>query len=474
MNSDQLTAAAQTVVQLGEYLLELQGQVLNVFRPEIIAARGYVTPNEEIRVRQLQLSYWTARNALFELVTEIRRDPERIDRATPAQFLVALAAAALLVDAARFLRETFHRVHIVRRKLDEPDPVYGIPPRMYDNIQKSLTSPYHAWHLWQATRYYDHRRDGLCTAAAAEGLQPLVTIIDRLRDRLRPSLWLYLRTQLRVRGRRAIRRIGRDGLGRVVYALQTAVGSGIAEVFVRPGHAPSLPRDIRGQLIGLLRPGDVLIVRKEFAATNYFLPGYWPHAALFLGRPSDLAGLGIADHEDLRPRTAQLAAVTPLTGVLLPNEHHTWTDGNEHPCILEAMKDGVKIRSVNSVLNSDSVVIIRPMLDAQHIGHALSQAMRHEGKAYDFDFDFSVSHRLVCTEVIYRAFDGVGGMRFNLGRHVGRFALAASELVNMALEQRCFEIVAVYSPVHEPTVQFGAAAVDVIHRAERTGPPRAF
>jgi hypothetical protein len=470
MSSEQLTAAEETVTQLGDYLQELQAQVAQKFRPEAIVARGYVTPSEEIQVRQLQLSYWKTRNALFELVWDIWRSIERIDRATPQQFLIALAAAALLVDAARFLRETFHGVKVVRRKLDEPDPIYGIPPRMYDDVQKSLTSPYHAWHLWQATRYYDRHRDKLRQAAAVNGLEPLVEIIDRLRDRLRPSLGLYLRTRLRVRGRRAIRHIGRDVLGRGIYALQTAIGSGMAEVFVRPGHAPSLPRDIRGQVIRLLQPGDVLVARKEFAATNYFLPGFWPHAALFLGRPSDLAECGIADHEHVRPRLSQFNSMTPLTGVLMPNDAHAWSEGAEHPCILEAMKDGVKIRSVNSVLNSDSVVIVRPLLHVSLIGSALVRALVHEGKAYDFDFDFSVSHRLVCTEVVYRAYDGVGEVKFNLQRHVGRFALAASELLHMATEKQHFELVAVFSPAHAATLQTGRAAIDIVRRAEQSGP----
>jgi hypothetical protein len=194
---------------------------------------------------------------------------------------------------------------------------------------------------------------------------------------------------------------------------------------------------------------------------------------LFLGRPGDLASCGIADHEHVRPRAAQLAAITPLTGVLMPNEANAWSDGDEHPCILEAMKDGVKIRSINSALNSDSVVVIRPLLDASQVGCAMAQALMHEGKAYDFDFNFGQSHRLVCTEVVYRAYEGVGGIQFNLRRHVGRFALAASELVSMALEKRHFELVAVYSPAHAATVQSAEAAIEVIRRvqAARAGAP---
>ena len=51
---------------------------------------------------RLHLSYAKSRMALLELVAEIRREAEALDHATPQQFLVTLASAALLVDAARF------------------------------------------------------------------------------------------------------------------------------------------------------------------------------------------------------------------------------------------------------------------------------------------------------------------------------------------------------------------------------------
>jgi hypothetical protein len=211
-----------------------------------------------------------------------------------------------------------------------------------------------------------------------------------------------------------------------------------------------------------------LVVRKEFAATNYFLPGYWPHAALYLGRASDLANCGITDHEHVRSRLAKLVEATPVTAVLVPNQSNAWSDGGQHPCVLEAMKDGVKIRSINSVLNSDSVVVIRPLLAPNDIAFALTQAMMHEGKPYDFDFNFCASHRLVCTEVVYRAYEGVAGVQFDLRRHVGRFALAANELLRMALARRHFELLAVYSPAHAPTLQLGSNAGEIVERVDGT------
>jgi hypothetical protein len=262
--------------------------------------------------------------------------------------------------------------------------------------------------------------------------------------------------------------VGRDVLGRGIYALQKAVGCGLAEVRVRPGHAPSLPRSIRGGVVRLLRPGDVLVVRKEFAVTNYFLPGHWPHAALYLGRASDLAASPAAGERHLGSRLAQLSAATPRTAVLSPDLDNCWADDREHPCVLEAMKDGVRIRSINSPLSSDSVVILRPLLDEKQVAAALAQALQHEGKPYDFDFDFCASHRLVCTEVVYRAYEGVGGVQFDLRRHAGRFALSAGDLLRMALSRRYFELVAVYSPSHSPQIEERTAAEEIVRQVEGT------
>jgi hypothetical protein len=240
----------------------------------------------------------------------------------------------------------------------------------------------------------------------------------------------------------------------------------MSEVSLSPGHRPGLPPGIRAEVVALLRPGDVLVVRKEFAATNYFLPGYWPHAALVLGAAGDLHRLGIADNEHVRARL-QLLENAPQS-----RDRAAALSGGS-PLVLEAMKDGVRVRSIDSPLASDSVIVLRPKLATPQIACALAQALMHEGKPYDFDFDFSRSHRMVCTEVVYRAFEGVGDVRFELPRHVGRFALAAGDLLRMALAERHFSLIAAYAPADGPTLMFGEAAAEVVRRREgaRSPPP---
>ena len=172
----------------------------------------------------------------------------------------------------------------------------------------------------------------------------------------------------------------------------------------------------------------MLVVRKEYAATNYFLPGYWPHAALVLGSLDDLQRLGVSRHEHVSPRLRLCEAIVAELAQRDPD--------SPQPLVLESMKDGVRVRSIGSPLASDSVIVLRPLLEPELVGQALAQAFLHEGKPYDFDFDFNCSHRMVCTEVVYRAYDGVGNVKFELPRHLGRYALAAGDLLRMALAER--------------------------------------
>ena len=90
----------------------------------------------------------------------------------------------------------------------------------------------------------------------------------------------------------------------------------------------------------------------------------------------------------------------------------------------------------------------------------------HEGKPYDFDFDFCASNRLVCTEVVYRAYEGIAGIQFALERHAGRFALASGDLLRMALNEQHFQIIAVYSTPHAPIIQTGPPAIEIVRNIE--------
>ena len=452
MFPESTVSGARTVIDITVHFEHLKQVAASLFEKSSASKRGYFTPSEDERVRQLLVSYWQSRNALIELVVTLHRTSELTDttetfssQQRAADFLVAWTGALVLVDAARFLRDNCSNRPTVLTKLNEAEPSFGIAAGTYDRIQASLTSPVHVWHLYHAREYWKANRNLLAEIAHDTELAPLVDISDRMQAVLNVDIQEYAVSRLRTRARQA-KTTGRDLITRALYGLQKAVSSLVSGKYTQLGHQPRLPPDIVKQIRQLIQPGDIFVNRKEYAVTNYFLPGFWPHAAFYIGQTNQLEQMGFADHPHGKPRWQRILTC----------------DQTDSGRVVEALKDGVRIRSLSSPFAADAVTVIRPILPNKLITEAIARALFHDGKPYDFDFDLTRSDRLVCTEVVYRSYEGLAGIRFPLTQRAGRMTLAAQDLLQMALNRQHFEIIAVYAPNYLPAVTTGSAAADVL------------
>jgi hypothetical protein len=92
----------------------------------------------------------------------------------------------------------------------------------------------------------------------------------------------------------------------------------------------------------------------------------------------------------------------------------------------------------------DAFLLLRPRYSSpQQQKEAVEHALQHEGKLYDFEFDFTRSDRLVCTEVVYRSLEGHDGFHFDLIRKAGRVTLPAEDLLRQALDSGRMDVIAV-------------------------------
>lgn len=456
MLPESLVSGARTVVGIADHFEQLKQNAATLLDAGTASSRGYFTPSEDERVRHLLVSYWQSRNALIELVVSMHRSyassggVDRKSEQSPEHhrngaFLVAWAGALVLVDAARFLRLNCNDRPIVLQKLNEPEPHFGIPSGTYDRIQKSLTSPVHAWHLYHAREYWSQNEGELVDVSRGTELEPLIEIARRILAVHQIGLQDYAVDRLRTRARQ-MKTTGRGALDRALYGLQKTVSRLISGKFTQIGHKPQLPAEIAAQVRQLIRPGDIFVNRKEYAITNYFLPGFWPHAAFYIGQTDQLQQMGIADHAHGKPRWRRLLECDAL----------------DSGRVVEALKDGVRIRSLASPFAADAITVIRPTLPVEVVTEAIARALFHDGKPYDFDFDLTRSDRLVCTEVVYRSFDGLAGIQFPLTPRAGRMTLAAEDLLQMALTKQHFEVVAAYAPGYSSTVTTDSTAADVL------------
>jgi hypothetical protein len=457
MEHSETVQGAYAVVNVAAHFTELKLRAQHLRERATAQDRGYFSPEEDLEVQNLLGSYWSARNALLEFLREYQQDraPDaEPDRAWQhREFVAAFAAALVLVDAARFLREQFHELPLLRGKLNESARELAVPAGCYDQVQASLFGMRHAWHLYHAIGYFQANTAALREVTTDAPFSQFWPIIESLEHRLDIPLSQYTQARLRARGRSIIRRLTLKPLQMAMYGLQKLAGVMLAEKYVRWGHEPSLPSTIRQQLELILRPGDILVVRKEFALTNYFLPGYWPHAALYLGTPQELEQLGLSTDPSIGSRWEKISAASRT---------------DEPLRALESMKDGVHLRPIDSPYRCDSIVVLRLPCGPAEIAEGLSRALKHEGKPYDFSFDFGRADQLVCTEVAYRAFEGVAGMSFPLVRRAGRPTLSGSDLTGLAIDGKVVHPVAVFAPrLSDNTLAVGDACQPILRQAHR-------
>lgn len=72
--------------------------------------------------------------------------------------------------------------------------------------------------------------------------------------------------------------------------------------------------------------------------------------------------------------------------------------------VAESISPRTVINSLDRSLAADHVAVFRPTVtDADRIA-AITDAFGHIGKPYDFEFDFNVTTRIVCTELVYRGY----------------------------------------------------------------------
>jgi hypothetical protein len=156
-----------------------------------------------------------------------------------------------------------------------------------------------------------------------------------------------------------------------------------------------------------------VIERRNWYLSNAFLPGYWPHAAMYVGTADELRALGLDGDSRVAKHLAAFAR----------------PDAAGHPrAFIEAMSEGVVFTSAeHSVGEADSVAVLRLRASPEQIKETIARAFSHAGKPYDFDFDFFSADKLVCTEVVYRACGHL--IEFPLVKILGTKTLPAVEIV---------------------------------------------
>ncbi len=369
---------------------------------------SYYRQADDDEIRRMVVTFLALRDATLRTAWAYERHGQ-LDPGVARERAARLHATALILSydlAARFVRE-FGDKPAARRKINEAEPRWNLPAGTYDTLRGAL-----------AIREYRRLLERALAFAPAPDAPPappgFAPALSAARERLadHPPSWFAAKLAA---GADELH----DAAGAGFYRASSGVSTLIGDTRLR---APREGRALisSGQLAelhGRLRPGDILIERRNWYLSNAFLPGYWPHAALYVGTAAELRSLGIADDPRIAGKLAAFAAPDEL--------------GHAH-AVIEAMSEGVVFTSAeHSIGEADGVAVLRPRVDDAARREIIARAFDHSGKPYDFDFDFFSADKLVCTEVVYRATDGY--VTLPLVEVLGRRTLPALEIVRYAL-----------------------------------------
>jgi hypothetical protein len=192
-----------------------------------------------------------------------------------------------------------------------------------------------------------------------------------------------------------------------------------------------------------LAPGDVLLERRNWFISNVGLPGFWPHAILYVGPNDLLARTFDADAETrawLKRETGRDLSFTAFLAERFPRAFAERAGGAGEPprVVLEAVSEGVVQNTLRDAVG-DYLAAMRPRLPAWVKAQAIARALGYLGRPYDFDFDFATDHALVCTELVWRSYRPAGeapGLSIPTVRVLGRETLPPTDIARLFRDER--------------------------------------
>jgi hypothetical protein len=322
--------------------------------------------------------------------------------------MLGTAAAGAAYEASLRLITTYGDNPLARKKLNESEPRWGLPADLFDQVVASASNEANFRMYHEMGTFYVAHRDEWKKESGWEEAE--FTWLD---ERIGRSLQ-YVQSHPISRSKEWISRLGRrvqKDVNTPVYAAQSMLSEWIGDLRIVKDAPLITVEQVRKEIKPRLKPGDIFLERRNWFLSNAFLPGFWPHSALYIGTPEDLKELGIADDPEIKRRWTEYTRKTHDGGI------HT---------IIEAVSEGVIFNTAEESMHADNVVILRPRLSREQIAKAIVRAFSHHGKPYDFEFDFFTSDKLVCTELLYRSYEGM--LHFELVRIMGRDTLPALEI----------------------------------------------
>ena len=404
--------------------------------------RGYFTASEHDAIEGLLFRFVVNHAAFWNELDRVG-GPELVsvgasDR--PRAHVLALHAGLALAQSSAFLVAEFIDDPVAIAKLNEAFPRSEIPADTYERLRLAITSPERRDLL--AAMWELHEREMQDPESSVAQLAASDSAFAALLAEL-PALHASAAARIRaVRERHSLvagaideslrhsevaalgRRATRD-LGSASYATRALLFKDVSRI-KRPSAQPLVfSPDQKRQIHSQLRAGDILLTYTTGYVSNIFIPGEFKHGITYVGGARERAAAGLDASKP--PESARGSALR-----YAENLSRTELSDGARADLIEAVAEGVKFSNLDHILDThvNRLLVLRPRLSDAERAAFVAGVFAFVGDPYDFRFDFADASRQVCTEVVYRALDGKGGIRFALTSRAGNPTLSADDVVH--------------------------------------------
>ena len=199
-------------------------------------------------------------------------------------------------------------------------------------------------------------------------------------------------------------KIGSSSAFTAWFPVQKGVAEWMGDTRVAGGHEFLINTRQITALATRLQPGDVFLERREWFVSNVGLPGYWPHTALYIGSGPERSHY--FDDPSVREWLQSQGRADGDFEAFLRERNPALYAQSQNAKIIEAMSEGVLFTTLTHSASADSLAVVRPRVSKREKAIAVARAFGYIGLPYDFNFDFHTDNSLVCSEVIYKAYEG--------------------------------------------------------------------
>lgn len=339
-------------------------------------------------------------------------------------YALTYASLSAQVNAGKSLIDRVWQNTRIQRLFDEAMPELGLPEGTFTELRGEMNRARDQSFILIGGGWYDQ------WIAAHITETPLAGLVARLRPELEDqigagSLFDTLRNKDEMLRSEAFQ---------AWFPVQRDVATWFGDTRVAPPNRRLISDAQIADMAEHMRPGDIIVERRNWYLSNVGLPGFWPHAALFVGTQDDLRALD--EDEAVVEKfggafTAHLAQERADAWEALGESDHA---GHPHR-VLEAVSEGVVAASLEHSCGADYVGVLRPRLEPIEIASAIDRAFSFFGRPYDFDFDFATDDTVVCSELVVKAYapqsDEGPGLRIPYIDVAGRTTIPPTEIVRL-------------------------------------------